>query len=280
MSSPTVTYKAFLDTVTADLVAAFTTIKVRSTIAPRFGLPMNQPMLNVCPGDNCIEYEPCDAEDKTGQAYWVWYDCRIYGLVALTDANYEDALTGSAAKSGIVKVMEDLYTHLVGNFMALSQVREAKVIWDKPSFFPASFEGEGVNLYAAMGSLVYKVKLKQLVSTEYQASPPAITNVASTIPTTTAVTIMFTTNKLGTTKIKYGTSPYPGSWTSEKADATFVTSHSIELTGLTAETVYYLRPWSQSKEGWWGQTADTYTFTTDTVGNGGGKVLDEYPRND
>jgi hypothetical protein len=262
MSAPTVTYKAFLDTVTATIAAQYTTMKVRSTVAPRFGLPMNQPMFYVCPGDACIEYEPCDAHDKTSQAYWVWYDCRIHGLIALTDANYEDALTGSTAKSGIAKIMEDLFTFLEGNFMALSQIREVKVIWDKPAFTPASFEGEGVNMYAAMGSLIFKVRLKQVVSTTYQNTCPAITDVHAIEIGATTAKIIFTTNKLGNTKVVYGTVDNPYSLNLSATDETDCTFHSIVLTGLTASTPYYFKAQSEDQTGLLGSTADISTFST------------------
>jgi hypothetical protein len=269
MSAPSVTYKAFLDTVTAAIAAQYTTMKVRSTIAPRFGLPMNQSMFYVCPGDACIEYEPCDAHDKTSQAYWVWYDCRIYGLVALTDGNYEDALTGNTSKSGIAKIMEDLFTFLEGNFMSLADIREVKVIWDKPAFTPVSFEGEGVNMYAAMGSLVFKVRLKQVVSTIYQNTCPAITDVHAIEIGATTTRIFFTTNKLGNTKIIYGTVDNPYSLNLSATDETDCTFHSIVLTGLTPSTPYYFKAQSQDQTGLWGSTADISSFTTLTGVPGG-----------
>ncbi|HEY5132110.1 MAG TPA: hypothetical protein VII85_00335 [Candidatus Krumholzibacteriaceae bacterium] len=162
------TYEDFLADVASDLAVAFPTSKVREVIAPRIGLGLDQPMFYVCPGDKCIEYEPCNAEDVTSRVYWPWYDCRIFGLVALTDGNYEDALSGSSSKDGILKLMEDVYKHLVGNFLGLADIREARVTWDQPAFFSASFEGAGVNLYAAMGSLVYRVRLRQVAVLELQ----------------------------------------------------------------------------------------------------------------
>lgn len=270
MSAPSVTYKAFIDTVTAAVAAQYTTAKVRSTIAPRFGLPMNQNMFYVCPGDACIEYEPCDAFDKTSQASWVWYDCRIFGLVALTDANYEDALTGNSSKSGIAKIMEDLFTFLEGNFMALANIREVKVIWDKPAFTPVSFEGEGVNLYAAMGSLIFKIRLKQpVVSTIYQNTCPAINDVRVAEIGDTTARISFTTNKLGNTKVSYGTIDNPCSLNLNATDEMDCTSHSIVLTGLSADTTYYFKAQSQDQMGLWGSTAEIYSFQTSDKGLSG-----------
>jgi hypothetical protein len=68
-------------------------------------------------------------------------------------------------------------------------------------------------------------------------TPPAITTVANTTPTTDSVTITWDTDEGSDSLVKYGT--VVGTYTAEEYDATITASHSIALTGLDADTTYY-----------------------------------------
>jgi hypothetical protein len=68
--------------------------------------------------------------------------------------------------------------------------------------------------------------------------PPVITAVTAT-PGTTTATIAWTTDKSSNSRVDYGTSS--SSLTLNASSATLVTSHSINLSGLTGVTTYYYR---------------------------------------
>ncbi len=66
-----------------------------------------------------------------------------------------------------------------------------------------------------------------------------ISNVAVSNVTATGATITWTTDKPSTSQVEYGTTSSFGSSTSK--DNTLKTSHSVALTGLTANVTYYFR---------------------------------------
>jgi hypothetical protein len=68
--------------------------------------------------------------------------------------------------------------------------------------------------------------------------PPAITAVKATV-TGTSAAITWTTNEASTSRVEFGT--VPGALVSQVEDLQLVTSHSVTLTGLTANTTYYFR---------------------------------------
>jgi len=68
-------------------------------------------------------------------------------------------------------------------------------------------------------------------------TPPVITSVASSSITTDSATITWDTNENSDSLVKYGTAL--GVYTEEEYNATDVTAHSIDLTGLSADTTYY-----------------------------------------
>ena len=69
-------------------------------------------------------------------------------------------------------------------------------------------------------------------------SPPVITSISSGIPSDTSATVTWTTDEPATSQVNYGTTTGYGSASSSAA---LVTSHSITLTGLTAETTYHFQ---------------------------------------
>ncbi len=67
-------------------------------------------------------------------------------------------------------------------------------------------------------------------------TPPVISSVASTTTVTTA-TVTWTTDESSDSTVWYGT--LSGSYTTSTTSASLVTSHSLGLTGLSAESTYY-----------------------------------------
>jgi alkaline phosphatase len=93
-------------------------------------------------------------------------------------------------------------------------------------------------------------------------TPPIISAVASSDITQTNATITWTTDEASNSVVKYGTTTPP---TNEITDVAMVTSHSLTLTGLSAETPYFYEVKSTDAAG---NTATDnnggiyYTFTT------------------
>ncbi len=94
------------------------------------------------------------------------------------------------------------------------------------------------------------------------ATVPAISDVTASNITGSSAIIIWTTNEVSNSVVRYGTATPP---TIEASDATMVTSHSVTLTGLNAGTTYYYEVESTDAAG---NTATDnnggayYTFTT------------------
>jgi hypothetical protein len=90
-------------------------------------------------------------------------------------------------------------------------------------------------------------------------TPPVISAVASSGLTATGATITWTTDEPSTSQVEYGTSTAYGSSTS--LDTSFVTNHSVPITGLVASTLYHYRVKSHDAASNPATSADS-TFTT------------------
>ncbi len=100
----------------------------------------------------------------------------------------------------------------------------------------------------------YSFKTMMLAST--------LSAVSATNITDTSATITWTTDELGNSTVHYGNSTPPSLTAS---NSTFVTSHSITLTGLTPDTLYYYDVSSSNSEGTTTVSpghGTYYTFTT------------------
>lgn len=96
-------------------------------------------------------------------------------------------------------------------------------------------------------------------TTAPDTTPPTIENVDASVITSNSATILWDTDEIADSLVKYGTSP--GNYTENKYDSAYVTSHSIGLTGLTENTTYYYvvkstDPSNNSSE------SSEYSFTT------------------
>jgi hypothetical protein len=67
-------------------------------------------------------------------------------------------------------------------------------------------------------------------------APPVISNIQTTAITSSSVTITWTTDQAANSEVNYGATTTYGSSTGP--DSSYVTSHSVTLTGLTAGTTY------------------------------------------
>ena len=78
-------------------------------------------------------------------------------------------------------------------------------------------------------------------------APLVISNVRSQGITSSAATVSWTTDKVATSQVEYGTTTAFGSIT--PPDSTLVTSHSVRITGLQADTQYQYRVLSRDASG-------------------------------
>lgn len=88
--------------------------------------------------------------------------------------------------------------------------------------------------------------------------PPAISNVAATNVTNNAATITWATDQGASSQVKYGLTSSYGSTTT--LDSTYVTSHSVALSGLTPNTMYHFQVLSTGTNG--PSSSVDYTFVT------------------
>lgn len=89
-------------------------------------------------------------------------------------------------------------------------------------------------------------------------TPPNISNLASNTPGAVSATITWNTDDACSSKVDYGTTASYGSVVSSE---TLVTSHSVQITGLSAGTEYHFRAVSTNGASLGTNTAD-FTFTT------------------
>jgi len=92
-------------------------------------------------------------------------------------------------------------------------------------------------------------------------SAPSISSIEA-VPSDTSAVITWTTNESSISWVVYGTSTAYGS---EKKTTSYVTSHSVSLSGLTAETTYHYQVKSKDSTGNIGTYTDK-TFTTLAAG--------------
>jgi hypothetical protein len=91
---------------------------------------------------------------------------------------------------------------------------------------------------------------------------PVISGTAASAITSTGANATWITNETSTSQVEYGTAITYGSTTT--LDATMVTSHSVVLAGLTANTTYHYRVISKDAAG---NTATSGDFTFITTGS-------------
>jgi hypothetical protein len=90
-------------------------------------------------------------------------------------------------------------------------------------------------------------------------NPPVLSNVTATNITANSATITWTTDQSANSQVFYGTTTAYGS--SSSLDSTLVTSHTVNILGLTAATQYHLQAQSQNAGGIMGTSGDL-VFTT------------------
>ncbi|MTI88828.1 MAG: PKD domain-containing protein [Balneolaceae bacterium] len=106
-------------------------------------------------------------------------------------------------------------------------------------------------------------------NTGNDTTAPVISSVQSSSIGSSSATITWTTDEAATSVVDYGTTT---SYGSTESSSSSVTSHSITLTGLTANTSYNYQVSSTDASSNTG-TSGNYTFTTTEEGSGTGTIL-------
>ncbi|OGX56353.1 MAG: hypothetical protein A2460_03295 [Omnitrophica WOR_2 bacterium RIFOXYC2_FULL_43_9] len=94
---------------------------------------------------------------------------------------------------------------------------------------------------------------------------PIISNISSSGITYNSVTITWTTNENSDSQVEYGPTTSYGQTTA--LNAILVASHTVNLSGLSANTLYHYRVKSRDAAGNLATSVD-YKFTTSTIGSG------------
>ena len=132
---------------------------------------------------------------------------------------------------------------------------------------PANVTSHSVSLSGLTANTLYHYRVKSgnangdVVSADYTFTTldkPTISNVQA-VTTSTTATITWTTNHPSDSTVKYGLTT---SYGSQGVSPTYVTSHTITLTGLTAQKTYHYQCISLNSYGT--ATSADYTFTTQT----------------
>jgi len=111
----------------------------------------------------------------------------------------------------------------------------------------------------AAGNLITSTNYKFTTSAIPDTTAPVISGIGINNITSNGATIKWTTNEPATSQVEYGTSGLYGSFSNP--DSNLTTSHTVMLSGLSANTVYHFRVISvdlaNNKA-----TSSEYTFTT------------------
>lgn len=141
-------------------------------------------------------------------------------------------------------------------------VGDIKITTDGVTTYTVSGNGlvtQGPNEVAAAG--LPKTYNLDDVSGPPDTTPPVISNIQSSAITSTTSTITWTTDEASNSVVEYGLTTSYGSSTT---NASMVTSHSVGLTGLTANTLYHYRVKSTDGASNTATSGDN-TFTTSSA---------------
>ena len=166
--------------------------------------------------------------------------------------------SSSAITGGVRVLVFGLNQNVIGAG-AVAVVRLTIASGTAPQTFPVTISGitasdPDANPVSATGT-----NGSVTVTLPPDTTPPVISNVSASNITATGATISWTTNEASDTQVEYGTTTAYGSSTA--LNSSMVTSHSQNLTGLSASTLYHYRVKSRDAAGNLATSGD-YTFTT------------------
>lgn len=190
-------------------------------------------------------FEPRE-QHKGNAARAVFYFLTIYQDVA--DQNFFD------------QQKDDLYQWHYLDEVDAAELNRSSII--------ASYQGNE-NPFILDTSLVRRAFFPDGNTGGSDTTPPVISSVQSTNIGANSATITWSTDELATSLVDYGTTT---SYGSNESSGSYVTSHSITLTGLTASTTYNYEVSSTDGSG---NTASSsnFTFTTAEEGTSAGTIV-------
>jgi len=127
------------------------------------------------------------------------------------------------------------------------------------SYAPEALAGSTTYYWRVDANCLGKTTTGDVWNFTTAALPPAISDLQISNITVGSATISWTTDTPATTQVHYGTSPAYGQSTAK--DTNLTTSHIVNLTGLTPNTVYHFCAESASAAGLLGRSEDR-TFLT------------------
>lgn len=176
---------------------------------------------------------PIDVTSVSG-----WVEAYEGKLVRINDATFTDAGTFSTAGSGTNYDVTDAAGTGQVRVVTSTNIDGTPIPVD-----PVSITGI-MSQFAPGGTGGYQLLPRDLADISTGGNPPVISSVLTqTAITTTSFTVNFSTLNPGNTIIYYGTTLSLGS---ETTDAAMVTTHALNVTGLTAGTIYYVQAASVS----------------------------------
>jgi hypothetical protein len=144
--------------------------------------------------------------------------------------------------------------YTVNNSRTLNYITETGLTASTTYYYKITSQDNLGNI-SATSSVVYDMANGQGGT---DATEPVISNIATSSVTSQSATVTWETDELANSVVGYSTSQ--GVFTSNSAILTMATSHSVVLSGLSANTVYYFRVQSQDPSG--------NTATNNNGGNG------------
>ena len=141
-----------------------------------------------------------------------------------------------------------------------------------PNFSDVPYPGSGPVLlyhYDVAPDLGYA----ELLAAGGDTTAPTFSDVAAGTPTSSGVTITWTTNEASDSQVEYGLTASYGSFSALLDTGTMVTSHSVPLSGLTPNTLYHYRVRSRDAAGNLGTDTTDRTFTTAVAADTTGPVI-------
>lgn len=170
-----------------------------------------------------------------------WAEIYEGKLVQISDATFVDAGTFSTAGSGTNYDVTDAAGTSEVRVVTTTDIDGTPIPTD-----PVSITGI-MSQFAPGGTGGYQMLPRDLGDISTGGNPPVISSLLTqTDITTSSFTVNFTTLNPGNTIIYYGTTLSLGS---EADDAALVTTHALNLTGLTDGTIYYIQAASVSATG-------------------------------
>lgn len=234
---------------------------INTPIDPYGGLGTTTPQVHsimqrvVFPATTTASYSNLSLHVDDDDGIMVWLNGTL--VLNTTNASVTAPTTGSGAE-----YFDQSQTSSV-NAWAGSTTTPMWTVYDISAYKGSLIDGQNTlaiwNVNAGATSTDLGVAVRLSMSGAVDALGPVISSIASSTPTPNTATVSWTTNETSTTQVEYGLTTSYGSYTT--LDASLVTSHSANITGLATSTLYHYRVASKDASNNISSSTD-YTFIT------------------